>query len=124
MNMRSASFDWQYAFHGPYDLSPWRSSNLMRRIPNFAAALATVVTLGEAARCSAGINSPVSANGPRKFVPNCSSNPSAVVSRCGTDITPALFTNRLSLASPPTFAANDRTDCRLARSNTSARTLA
>jgi hypothetical protein len=36
----------------------------MRRIPSFAAPLATVVTLGEAARCSAGSKSPVSAKGP------------------------------------------------------------
>jgi hypothetical protein len=92
--------------------------------PILAAPLDTVVTRGEAARRRVGSSSVVNANGPRKFVPNCNSNPSCVVRRCGTDITPALLTNRSSFASLLSFAANARTDRRLARSNTSARTLA
>jgi hypothetical protein len=43
-----------------------------------AALLETVVTLGDCALISAGSKAIVSANGPKKFVPNCSSNPSSV----------------------------------------------
>src|SRR5206468_5798946 len=57
VNIRSASFDWQYAFHGPYDLSHCRSSKLIFFVPILPAPLDTVVTLGNTARCKTGINS-------------------------------------------------------------------
>jgi len=72
----------------------------------------------------ASINDIVRANGPRKFVPNCNSNPSSVTCLVGTDITPALLTNRSSIASLSIFAAKLCTDRKLARSSTSARTFA
>jgi hypothetical protein len=93
-------------------------------MPMFAAPLETVVTLGDSARSSAGISKAVSANGPRKLVPNCNSKPSAVSWRFGTDITPALFTRRSSFASRLTLSANARTDRRFAKSSVSKCTLA
>src|SRR6202521_4921100 len=89
-----------------------------------AAPLETVVTRGDDARMSAGINDIVRANGPRKFVPNCSSNPSSVTCRVGTDITPALLIKRSNFASLSIFAAKLCTDRKLARLSTSARTFA
>ena len=53
----------------------------------------------------------MSANGPRKFEPNCSSKPSLVVIRVGGCITPALFTSRSSCdSSAASFSANSWTD--------------
>ena len=46
-----------------------------------------------APRAAAAAGAAVSANGPRKLLPNCSSNPSAVVNRRGGAITPALFSS-------------------------------
>ena len=59
--------------------------------PKLAIPLAMVTTRGEGAESTSGRSRFVSANGPRKFVPNWSSKPSAVVMRCGTAITPALL---------------------------------
>ena len=59
----------------------------------------------------------VSANGPRKLLPNCSSNPSAVVIRVGGAITPALLiSTSTGLPSAIRASANSATEPRSARS--------
>ena len=50
-----------------------------------------VTTRGAGAASTSGSSRMVSANGPRKLLPNCSSKPSAVVIRVGGAITPALL---------------------------------
>ena len=68
----------------------------------------------------------VSANGPRKLLPNCSSKPSAVVIRVGGAITPALLIST-STGAPSAIrpSANSATEARSARSirRTSSRAL-
>ena len=60
----------------------------------------------------------MSAKCPRWFVPSCSSNPSVVVWRFGTAITPALLINRSTgRPSPSIDAANASIEARLARSS-------
>ena len=59
----------------------------------------------------------VSANGPRKLLPNCSSKPSAVVIRVGGAITPALLiSTSTGLPSAISPSANAATEARSARS--------
>ena len=88
--------------------------------------LLIVTTRGAGAASSSGSSRRVSANGPRKLLPNCSSKPSAVVIRVGGAITPALLTSRstgVPSASSPSL--NSRTEARSARSTrrTSSRAL-
>ena len=56
-----------------------------------AVPLLIVTTRGAGAASTSGSSRRVSANGPRKLLPNCSSKPSVVVIRVGGVITPALL---------------------------------
>ena len=81
-SIRSASLDCAYDRLGLYRRRVHcRSSNRIR--PTFAMLLLIVVTRGAGAASRSGSRRLVSANGPRKLVPSCSSKPSSVSSRFG-----------------------------------------
>ena len=78
-----------------------------------------MTTRGACAPSSDGSNSPVSRKGPKTFVANYISKPSALTFRLAGAMTPALLT-RVSKgrSSASCCAANFRTDCKLERSRT------